>query len=94
MKPEVMNRMRLYMLKKHKDIPMCVNCEHFRMHYIRCGNRYLPVDGGHCVDPRIKPRDAWDLCDCFTSTEALAPVPAQTRSPREEPATPPAPAEA
>lgn len=79
MKPEVMTRMQQYFLEKYQGIPMCINCEHFRLHYIRIGTTYVSVNGGHCLEPRIKPREAWDLCDFFTPREASAPAPEQTK---------------
>lgn len=37
----------------------CGSCTHFYMHYVRFENgRYIPIDFGHCVFPRIKDRDA------------------------------------
>lgn len=73
MNPETVERMRLFYLKKHQGAPMCVNCRHFHQHYIRDGKRHLPVDCGHCVEPRLKVRDPWDICEHFTPREASAP---------------------
>jgi len=36
----------------------CKTCAHFYMHYVPFKGKYIPIDFGHCVFPRIKPRDA------------------------------------
>lgn len=36
----------------------CEMCRHFRVHYIRSGNRYIKLNYGHCVYPRRKKRNA------------------------------------
>lgn len=35
----------------------CETCRHFCRHYIRWGgNKYRPMDQGHCMEPRVKDR--------------------------------------
>lgn len=43
----------------------CETCKHFRLHYIKYGNRqYHPLHYGHCTKPRLKKRFAQDKgCD-------------------------------
>ena len=36
----------------------CKTCVHFITHYVLTNEKYIPIDLGHCVFPRIKPRDA------------------------------------
>lgn len=36
----------------------CKNCVHFIMHYVRFRDKYMSIDFGHCVFPRVKSRDA------------------------------------
>lgn len=36
----------------------CKACTHFYMHYVQHKDKYIPIDFGHCVFPRIKSRDA------------------------------------
>lgn len=39
--------------------PICKNCRHFRQHYIKYARgNYSPLAYGHCVEPRIKRREA------------------------------------
>lgn len=36
---------------------ICQNCEHYYHHYIRYKRgRYVPINDGHCVFPRVKNR--------------------------------------
>ena len=79
MNKDVELRAHHYMLNQHEGIPMCANCQHFHLHYIRQGTRYMPLTEGHCVTPRLKPREAWDLCQFFTAKEASAPGPARRK---------------
>ena len=40
-----------------EEAKTCESCRHFRRHYVRIGNqRYMPLDAGHCVHPRLKNR--------------------------------------
>ena len=44
----------------------CGNCKHFRQHYIQINeNRYMPLDLGHCTEPRLKDRTVLDVCVRF-----------------------------
>ena len=79
MKYETAERMRLYALKKYQDVPMCVNCRYYYLHYIYSAKRYLPVDCGHCTEPRLKTRQPWDICQYFMPKAASAPGKAQTK---------------
>ena len=79
MKQEKMERMQMYMLHKHQGVPMCCNCVHFRIHYVRNGRGYRQIPEGHCVEPRLKARAAWDLCRFFTPIAASSPAPIQTK---------------
>lgn len=37
----------------------CKTCKHFRRHYIRAGDcLYIPLDDGHCANPRCRHREA------------------------------------
>ena len=79
MKAEIIERMRLFYLKKYEGVSMCVNCQHFHQHYIRDGKGHVAVECGHCVEPRIKNREPWDSCQHFTPKVASAPGKAQTK---------------
>lgn len=50
----------------------CGDCVHFRRHYIRYkSGRYRPIQSGHCVFPRLKPRSAKkEACPHFKAAEA------------------------
>ena len=72
-------RMHDYYFHPDKNEPMCANCEHFYMHYIRRKQRYECLHEGHCVTPQMKNRQAWDVCPHFTPKAASAPAPAQTK---------------
>ncbi len=39
--------------------PICFNCTHFRLHYIKWGESFAELIYGHCVYPRCKKR----MCD-------------------------------
>ena len=42
---------------ENQESKTCENCRYFRRHYVRgAGNRYTPLDRGHCVHPRLKDR--------------------------------------
>lgn len=79
MQQEKLERMQLYMLQKQQGVPMCCNCVHFKIHYVRSGRGYRQLNEGHCVEPRLKSRAAWDLCQHFTPTAASSPAPTQTK---------------
>lgn len=79
MKQELITRAHHYMLNQYAGIPMCANCQHFHLHYIRQGKRYVPLHEGHCVEPRLKPREAWDLCEFFTPIASSAPAQQETK---------------
>ena len=79
MNKDLEKRVRQYYFHNDDSIPMCANCRHFYMHYVRTGKRYFSIHQGHCVTPRMKMRDAWDLCEFFTPRAASVPVPAQTK---------------
>lgn len=66
-------RIQQYVLDRHEGVPMCANCQHFHMHYVRSGKGYAKIEVGHCATPRLKDREPWDLCDYFTRREASAP---------------------
>lgn len=38
---------------KHK---ICGSCWYFRVHYVERDGRFWPIQEGHCVYPRCKPR--------------------------------------
>ena len=45
----------------------CIDCGHYFRHYIRCGSRFRPIALGHCIYPRVKPRDCdTPACQHFT----------------------------
>lgn len=66
-------RMVYYYQNQHwllKDVPLCINCEHFCQHYIRGGPPiftiwWCPLDCGHCIYPRLRDRKAYDTCKHF-----------------------------
>lgn len=37
---------------------ICKKCAHFIMHYVSFRDKYIPIDLGHCIFPRVKNRDA------------------------------------
>lgn len=41
---------------------ICGNCDHFRLHYIWDGSRFIPTGVGHCVYPRLKDRFIGQSC--------------------------------
>ena len=50
----------------------CANCAYFYQHYAKSQiwathaiDRFIPVNGGHCVFPRIKYRQPHEVCDQF-----------------------------
>lgn len=46
----------------------CLDCKHYRRHYIKQGkNYYVLIADGHCVYPRLKLRKAnTPACDRFS----------------------------
>ena len=72
-------RAQQYFFGENKDVPMCANCGHFYMHYIRKGTGYVCIHSGHCTTPRMKTRDAWDLCQFFTPIGASRPRPGKKK---------------
>lgn len=72
-----------------KDVPFCINCEHFYQHYIKGGPpiftiSMVPLDCGHCAFPRMKERKAYDICDRFKNRYAPVPAVTGTRASRKE----------
>ena len=35
---------------------ICQTCVHFLQHFAKRKSSYVPVDCGHCIYPRVKPR--------------------------------------
>ena len=50
------------MAKRYQSRELCGSCRHFRLHYWKFGERYLPLELGHCVYPRLKDRRADERC--------------------------------
>ena len=48
-----------------KSEKLCVNCEHFHLHYVLSGGWCVPITMGHCDYPRMKERRAYDECPHF-----------------------------
>ena len=46
------------MNKLMEQLKTCQTCKHFRLHYIKAGKSYHPINYGHCVYPRRKKREA------------------------------------
>ena len=51
-------------------IAMCANCEHFHVHYVRHEYGFAMIASGHCGHPRLKSREAYDVCERFTPKES------------------------
>ncbi len=45
------------------DKPTCGTCIDYRAHFVRYGRRYLELNQGHCIYPRLKDRK-WDDPAC------------------------------
>ena len=51
----------------------CGNCKHFYQHYVKSGKRFIPLDQGHCVHPRLKDRTrSTAACPRFSENKSLA----------------------
>lgn len=50
-----------------EDEAVCANCIHYRKHYGKAGEKYFPINAGHCVYPRIKDRKPGNTCLHFES---------------------------
>ena len=59
-----------------EDREVCANCTHFQQHYIFAdfgyGERFMTVNFGHCVHPRLKSRKPGDTCDKFVSATIMS----------------------
>ena len=63
-------------MKGYQALPVerCGNCKHYREHYRRAGkNRYISLQFGHFVHPRLKNRRAEECCPHFSPKEEKAP---------------------
>ena len=63
-------------MKGYQALPeeRCGNCKYFYKHYTRSSKgRYLPLDYGHCVHPRLKNRRAKEHCAYWTAADAEGP---------------------
>ena len=58
--------MELYYWNRTEESALCINCRYFHRHYTEEG---YPLDCGHCIEPRMKPRKAYDTCDKFDRKE-------------------------
>ena len=38
------------------------NCSHYIPHYVKIGDAYHPIQQGHCIFPRTKPRRSDEHC--------------------------------
>ena len=43
-------------MEETKPCKTCQLCKYFVQHYIRYGERYFPINDGHCKHPRLKLR--------------------------------------
>ncbi len=57
-------RYESYLHMPGTKMAMCANCEHYIAHYSKTG---WDFGCGHCVQPRLKPRNAYDICEHFES---------------------------
>ena len=57
---------RKAMLEK-RDGERCETCRFFKMHYVYEGEseRFVSIREGHCMNPRLKKRRGYDLCDRY-----------------------------
>ena len=47
------------MMVEEKSSKACAQCRHFHRYYVRVGNnRYLPLERGHCGEPRCRDKQA------------------------------------
>lgn len=63
------NDRKTAMLTQDNTVPRCELCEHYRPHYVRIPEAYVPFQKtpcGHCMEPRCKHRNAWDICIKYT----------------------------
>lgn len=58
-------RIQAYCLSDSPDVECCGNCNHFYLHYTCCNGEFSQTFSGHCVHPRMKMRQVWDVCDKF-----------------------------
>lgn len=56
-------------------VPMCKNCKHYYQHYTYFEDlkRFMPMNVGHCTEPRLKDRKPFDLCTRYEEKEEVAP---------------------
>ena len=62
----VRERQMIYFYEMTPDVPFCVNCKHYRQHYLKNGIR---LTCGHCCQPRLKFREDYDTCSLFEKRE-------------------------
>lgn len=60
-------RREIYCHSMTAETPFCENCKYFKQHYGVSGDgkRYTKLASGHCTEPRMKPRRAYDTCERF-----------------------------
>lgn len=47
------------MTKEDVNSRSCAQCRHFHRYYVRVGNnRYIPLEQGHCGEPRCREKQA------------------------------------
>ena len=58
------DRYLAYIHRKTDGVPMCASCRYYCQHYIYYEDlkRYIPMEDGHCIEPRIKARMPFDMC--------------------------------
>lgn len=49
----------------YEDEDVCANCARFVQHYAQTRSGMLPINAGHCMEPRIKRRKPGDTCPNF-----------------------------
>ena len=46
-------------MEELKISDFCAQCRHFHRHYVRAGaHRYIPLEQGHCSNPRCRDKQA------------------------------------
>ena len=63
----ITERREIYYWAMSPEAPLCANCKHFHLHYVKDGILgYRPANSGHCGYPRLKLRRVYDTCNYFT----------------------------
>lgn len=57
-------------INSYESEEVCANCRHFCQHYTEKPSDYgmrgfMPVNAGHCTEPKVKQRKPGDTCERF-----------------------------